>query len=236
MGSDLDFNPAAAQLDRETENELYALYRAYFSTADDTRLWNVWNDIPWTEGADADPSDELMKAALACYGAELFIPEYMVVLLKHTRSSRARTWYVTHWSYEEGKHLLALGEWLTKRGLFTDEELQNHGSDVISDVRWEPASIDAIALYADAVIYETQEIARYQKLRTLAEAGKDPALVAVCDNILKDETAQKAYFLEALKIIAQRHEEKVAEAIEIVSAVQADPEAAKQVLQTYADA
>lgn len=243
MGSDLEFNPAAAQLDRETELELYALYRTYFDEAEDNRLWNVWNDIPWSEGADTEPSDELVNAVLACYAAELYIPEYLSVLLMHTRSSRARSWYVTRWSYEEGKHLLALGEWLTRRGTYTDEngterglftndELQVHGSDAVDAVRWEPPSIDAIALYVDAVLYEAQEIERYEKARELAMTGNDKALVTICDKILADETAQKAYFIEALKIIAKRHEEKVANAIEVVSATQPDSASAKDMLQT----
>ena len=226
------FNPAAARLDDATEARLYDLYRAYF-TAHEARQWNVWETIPQTTGYDAPPSTTLVAAALKCYGAELFLPDYMTSLLMHTRSSRGRTWYVTHWCYEEGKHLLAVGEWLLRRGLYTETELQNRGAELLEANRWHPASIDAIALYADAVLYESQETENYKALRDLAHAENDAVLVAVCDHILGDEAAQEAYFAQALRIISERHADAVNAAIETVCAAQADPDAAQELLRAF---
>ena len=155
------FDPAAAQLDQETENELYALYRAFFAHAEDNRPWNLWDAIPWAAIPATEPSQPLADAVLRCYENELFLPDYMTLLLKHLRSSRARTWFIARWAYEEGKHLLALGEWLTKRGLFTDTELIEHGEDLIEANRWEPPSIEATSLFVDALLFESQELARY---------------------------------------------------------------------------
>ncbi|MBC8140520.1 MAG: hypothetical protein H7Y38_03675 [Armatimonadetes bacterium] len=229
MNDSAPFNPAAARLDNETEAALYDLYRAYF-TAHEARQWNVWETIPQTtEYADA-PSDALVAAALTCYGAELFLPDYMTTLLMHTRSSRGRTWYVTHWCYEEGKHLLAIGDWLIRRGLYTETELQNRGSELLENNRWHPASIDAIALYADAVLYEAQELTNYRTLRGLAVAENDTILTALCDHIIGDEAAQQAYFVAALRIIRERHAESVDAAIETVVAAHGDADAARDMI------
>ena len=221
------FNPAAARLDNATEAELYALYRAYFA-AHEARQWNVWDVIPQDTVYAGEPGDEIIAAALSCYGAELFLPDYMTVLLMHTRSSRARSWYVTHWCYEEGKHLLALGEWLIRRGLYTETELQNRGSELLQASRWQPARIDAIALWADAVLYEAAEIARYRTLRDLAARDGDAILTTICDHVIGDETAQKDYFTQSLAVIAARHADAVNEAITAVCAGQADPDAARR--------
>lgn len=235
MSEPIPFNPAAARLDDETEAELYSLYRAYFADAE-ARQWNVWDTVPWEASYTTDASEPLVRAVLDCYSAELFLPDYMTTLLKHTRSSRGRTWYVTHWCYEEGKHLLALGEWLTRRGLFTDEELQNRGAEILAKNRWQPVSTDAVALFVDAILYETQEEARYRELRRLAEAEQDAALVALSDRILGDEGTQKRFFAQSLAIIAKRHVEKVSEAINIVAAVQTDPQASGQLVRGMLDA
>ncbi len=230
MSESTPFNPAAARLDNETEAELYALYRAYFADAE-ARQWNVWDTIPWETNYPTEPSDALTQAVLACYGAELFLPDYMTTLLMHTRSSRGRTWYVTHWCYEEGKHLLALGEWLTRRGLFTNEELQIQNAEVLGMSRWKPASIDAIALFADAILYETQEEERYRQLRDIAKAENDMALVTLCEHILNDEDTQKSFFAQSLSIISKRHADKVSAAIEVVTTEQPDSDAAKRLVE-----
>lgn len=234
MSEPTPFNPAAARLDNDTEAELYSLYRAYFADAE-ARQWNVWDAIPWETSYTTEPSDALVNAVLTCYSAELFLPDYMTTLLMHTRSSRGRTWYVTHWCYEEGKHLLALGEWLTRRGLFTDEELHDRGAEVLGAHRWQAASIDAIALFVDAILYETQEETRYRDLRRVAEAEQDTALVALSDHILNDEGTQKGFFSQSLAIIAKRHPDKVSEAIEVIVATQPDPEAARQLVRSLID-
>ncbi len=234
MSESIPFNPAAARLDNQTEAELYSLYRAYFADAE-ARQWNVWETIPWETTYSTEPGAELVNAVLTCYSAELFLPDYMTTLLMHTRSSRGRTWYVTHWCYEEGKHLLALGEWLTRRGLFTDEELQNEGAALIGANRWQAASTDAVALFVDAILYETQEEARYRELRRIAEAEHDTALVALSDRILIDEGTQKGFFSQSLAIIAKRHPEKVSEAIEVIAATQPDPDAARRLVRGLID-
>ncbi len=224
------FNPAAARLDDTTEAALYDLYRAYFA-AHESRQWNVWETIPQTTVYESAPGDALVAAALVCYGAELFLPDYMTTLLMHTRSSRGRTWYVTHWCYEEGKHLLAIGEWLIRRGLYTEVELQNRGAELLENNRWHPASIDAVALYADAVLYEAQELSNYRTLRDLAVAENDAVLTAVCDHILGDEMAQQGYFVEALRIITERNADTVNAAIKTVVAAQPDADAARETLR-----
>jgi len=229
------FDPAAARLDQETENELYALYRAFFADAEDNRVWNVWETIPWEATYSGEPSTALTDAVLRCYEAELFLPDYSTVLLKNLRASRARTWFVTRWMYEEGKHLLALGEWLTRRGLFTDPELAIHVEAMQKANRWEAPSTEATALFVDSLLYETQEIARYREVRRLAEAEADTPLLTLADRIITDEEAQRVFFAQALGIIGKRYSEKVANAVEVIAATQPDPEATRRTLKGLLD-
>lgn len=210
-------DPGAARLDQATENELYALYRAYFADAEETRAWSVAEAIPPDLAYPAPPSPALLAAAHACHNAELFLPDYQATLLKYTRGSRARAWYVTRWAYEEVKHLLALGEWLIRRGVATSETLEEQLSDSLGAARWQPPSTEATALFADAALYETQEIERYRRLKEAAQAEGDAALVGLCDHILADERAQYDFFSRALEIIKVRHPAKHEEAMRIVS-------------------
>lgn len=233
--SDTDFNPKAARLDQETEAELYALYRAYFAEAEDHRNWNVWDAVPWETVPAEEPSEALVAAVMRAYEAELFLPDYMTVLLKFTRSSRARAWYVTRWAYEEGKHLLALGEWVTRRGLFSVTELQDRGEEVLATNRWQPVSADAVVLFVDALLYETQEVARYREVRRLAEAEGDSTLTIVADFILRDEEAQARYFAEALRIIDRHYAEKLPAAVAAVADAQPDPDTARRLLNGLLD-
>ena len=106
-------NPAssAMRLDRETERELYALYKDYCRTAEEEGRDALWRDPIPTEGiGGATPA--LAEAALAAYRQDVYLPDYGAATLRRLRASRGRAWFWTRWSYEESRQLLALHEWL----------------------------------------------------------------------------------------------------------------------------
>lgn len=210
---------AAARLDRLTEEALYTLYRAYFKTAEDERRWNVWEDIPW-DAVKVSPSPELIAAVMAIYREDLFLPDFSAKSLHILRSSRGRAWFITRWSYEESKHLIALTDWLVRAGVFTDDELKQYADDLLTRHQWEPPFNDGTAVLWDALLWETREIERYRHLMAQAKDADDAALVSVIEHLLADEQAHRGFFRDSIRIIAERHRENVAEAAQRVAGAQ----------------
>lgn len=224
--------PAAAMLDRETEEALYRHYRAFFHTAENTRNWNPWTDIPWDQVSIA-PSPALAEAVLASYREDVFLPDYTVTMLHTLRSSRGRAWFATRWSYEEGKHLLTLGEWLVRSGTRTDDELKVMADELLYAYRWEAPFPDPTAVLADALAWEMREIERYRALHHLASEEGDAALTGAIRRLLADEEAHQAFFLEALEIIARMHGELVTDAVRRVATAQGSPAHAHALLTAF---
>jgi acyl-[acyl-carrier-protein] desaturase len=220
---------SAMRLDRATEDRLYRLYREYFQDGERNRNWNPWTAVPWEE-VKSEPSAELVEAAIAAYREDLFLPDYSSRALAALRASRGRAWFLTRWSYEEGKHLLALHEWLIRSGAFDDEQLKEMSDSLLNSYRWEPPATDAPAIFVDALLWERREIERATDLRRRAEIAGDLAFVAALDLILADETAQRDFFVGTLRIIAEKYPDMVRDAVRRVTEALEDPTGATAVL------
>jgi len=208
---------AAARLDRQTEDRLYRLYRDYFQTAENERRWNLWDDLPWDD-VRTDPDPALAEAVTRAYQEELFLPDFSSKVLAALRSSRGRAWFITRWSYEESKHLLALTEWLTRSGAFPVEELRSQSDELLLHYTWDLPYADSPAVLADLLLWELKEVARYQALQTLAEKAEDPALIGLCAFILRDEEAHRAFLRQSLAIIAETYPDRVEDAVRRIAA------------------
>jgi acyl-[acyl-carrier-protein] desaturase len=208
---------AAARMDRPTEDRLYKLFRDFFQQAELERRWNLWNDFAW-DTVPTNPSPALVQAVTRAYHDELFLPDYSARALYHLRSSRGRAWFVTRWTYEEGKHLLVLAEWLMRCGAYTNDELRAQSDDLLLRFTWEPPYDDAPAVLADFLLWELKERERYRALRTLALAEGDAVLAAVLVEILKDEDAHRDFLHQSLAIIAETYPEQVADAARRIAA------------------
>ncbi|GAB4457851.1 MAG: hypothetical protein OHK0029_18210 [Armatimonadaceae bacterium] len=209
----------AARLDPDTENELSALFRKFFEVSEDERNWNLWNVIPWDQES-SDPSPELRTGVMTAYKEHLFLPDYSAEALRYLRASRGRAWFLTRWSYDEGKHLLALGEWLIRSGTLTEEELKALGDGLLSQYQWEPPFTDATSLFLDALLWEEREIRQAEDLHQKAQQAGAVALESIMAHFLRDEQAHRDFFRGALQIIAMRNGEKVDEACIRVAEVQ----------------
>jgi acyl-[acyl-carrier-protein] desaturase len=210
-------DPAEMRLDQATEGELYAHYRQYFQAAEEQRRWNVWQDVPW-DSVGTSPSDPLVEAVLAAYREELFLPDYVTELLRTERASRGRTWWLTRWSYEEGKHVMALHEWLTRSGAYTDDEMRDWTEAQLAANRWAPPHTDGIGALVEMLLWEGREIERYRALRHHAADEADTAMTALLDRVLDDEEHHRSFLAEALGIIGRRHGAAVQEAVTRVAA------------------
>ena len=199
-------------LDRATEDALFGKYADFFRVGERERRWNLWNDVPW-EAAKADAGDSLTEAVLEAYTHELYLPDYVTVTLHTLRASRGRAWFVTRWAYEEGKHLLALSEWLLRTGKRTDRELDEMSDRLLGETQWIPAVSDPVGLMAQTMAREREEIERYRALRAAAQSEGDSALTLVCDRLLIDEEAHYAFVRDALRVIQEREPGLVADAV-----------------------
>jgi acyl-[acyl-carrier-protein] desaturase len=208
---------AAARMDRATEDRLYKLFREFFQKAENERRWNLWNDFDW-EAVPANPSPSLVEAVTRAYHDELFLPDYSARALYHLRSSRGRAWFLTRWTYEEGKHLLVLAEWLIRSGAYTSDQLRAQSDDLLLRFTWEPPYDDAPAVLADFLLWELKERDRYRALRKLTEAEGDTILAAVLAEILKDEEAHRAFLHQSLSIIGETYPEQVEDAARRIAA------------------
>jgi acyl-[acyl-carrier-protein] desaturase len=219
----------AARLDRPTEDRLYRLYREYFQHAETERTWNLWNDVPWDQ-VRTDPPAELVAAVLEAYRDDLLLPDYSARALSLLRSSRGRAWFLTQWSYEEGKHLLALNEWLVRSGAFADDELRRMSDELLSTCRWEPPFPDAPAVFVDALLWEMRQLEQARSLARLADAAGDPALATLVGRIIADELAHRDFFRATLVTIAEAHRDLVTDAVRRVAEVLDQPGGEKPVL------
>ena len=204
-------------LDRATEDALYTMFGAFFHTAEEERRWNLWSDVPW-DAVNPVASDTLVDAVFAAFDDELFLPDYVGKLVHLLRSSRGRAWFLTRWSYEEGKHLLALNEWLLRSGRRSEAEMKKYADDLLSAEEWELPFTDPAAMMVWALMREYAEGERYSRLRAAAESEAEGALVSVLDFILRDETAQQDFLRDALLLIKERHAPLVDDATRRVAA------------------
>lgn len=210
-------NSAAARMDRPTEDKLYKLFRDYFQSAEVDRTWNLWMDFDW-DTVTTNPSPALVGAVTRAYHDELFLPDYSARALYHLRSSRGRAWFITRWTYEEGKHLLVLSEWLVRCGAYTNDQLRAQSDDLLLRYAWEPPYEDAPAVLADFLLWELKERDCYCALRKQAEAEGETLLAAVVNHILRDEDAHREFLKQSLAIIAETYPAKVADAARRIAA------------------
>jgi len=220
---------AAAMLDKETERELYALYKAHFARADAERLWNPWSSVVWPTGAEAEtsaPSTALIEATLALWRDATLLPDYAAINQNLLRASRGRAWFWTHWTYEKSKHLVAFLEWLQRRGGWDEAALSRAADELLTQYRWEPPCDEATGICVDALLYELSQLEKLERLKTQAHAEGESTLAELVTWIIRDTQAQRDYLAEALRTIGSHYPERLTEALNTVAASHEAPELA----------
>jgi acyl-[acyl-carrier-protein] desaturase len=128
------------------------------------------------------------------------LPDYLMRAFPSSRASRARTWFYANWGYEESKHSLALGDWLVKAGMRTEEQMADL-EGLVFDNLWQIPYQNHVALLAYAMVQEKATGLNYRNLRRRAqERGGDPALEQLLMLVAVDEQAHYSFFLETLQI------------------------------------
>jgi acyl-[acyl-carrier-protein] desaturase len=183
----------------ELERAFWRLYRDFFDMAERRRRWSLRDDIPWTKcNRNLDPAiADIVESFTA---VELYLPDYASKILPVVRPCRSRTWFYANWAYEESKHSLALGDWLLKSGLRTDEQMADL-EKMAFEREWHLPHDSRLGMLVYAVVQELATWLSYRNLRRrVASAGDDPALSKLLTLLAVDEMAHHDFLLECLQI------------------------------------
>jgi acyl-[acyl-carrier-protein] desaturase len=191
---------AAADL----EGDLYQLYRGFFALAERRRRWSLADDIPW---GSCNPSlcpavADVVESFLA---VELYLPDYVRNATSMMRPSRACSWFYANWAYEESKHSLALGDWLLRSGMRSEEQMADLEGRVFQR-EWHVPHDSAVGILIYAAVQELATGLNYRNLRRrVDERGGDPALSRVLGLLGVDEQSHHSFFLRAVRLFL-RHD------------------------------
>src|ERR1700739_884784 len=101
---------------------IYRLYRDFLDLAEKRRRWSLRDDIPW-DRCNRSLAPAIADVVESFCAVELYLPDYLSKLIPQVRANRGRAWMLANWGYEECKHSMALGDWLLRSGLRSDEQM-----------------------------------------------------------------------------------------------------------------
>jgi Fatty acid desaturase len=181
---------------------LYRLYRDFFAKAERKRRWSLEDDIPW------DQVNRSLKPAVAdvvesfC-ALEMYLPDYISKALPLIRKNKGWSWFHANWGYEEAKHSLALGDWLLRSGLRSDEQMADM-EDMVFQHEWDPPHDSASGMLIYAMVQELATFVHYRNLRVrVLENGGDPALAKLLDLIAIDERAHHHFYRRVTQLFLE---------------------------------
>jgi acyl-[acyl-carrier-protein] desaturase len=183
----------------ELEPAIWRLYRDFFDQAEKKRRWSIRDDIPWDQcNPKLDPA--IADVVESFCGVELYLPDYTSKILPVVRPSKGRTWFYANWGYEESKHSLALGDWLLKSGMRSDEQMADLEQKVFQ-WEWNLPHDSHLGMLVYAMVQEVATWLNYRNLRVKAEErGGDPALSKLLTLIAVDERAHHSFFRECAEM------------------------------------
>jgi acyl-[acyl-carrier-protein] desaturase len=183
------------------ETAFYQLYRDFFDLAEKKRRWSLRTDIPWEQcNRSMDPVvADVVESFLA---VELYLPDYVSKAIPLHRASRGRTWFYANWGYEESKHSLALGDWLLRSGMRTDEEMADLEGRVFK-FEWNLPHDNALAMHMYAMVQEMATSLTYRNLLRHAQERGDPALVQLLRYLSVDEQAHYSFFFKLVRLFLE---------------------------------
>lgn len=192
------------------EAEFWKLYRDFFDMAEKKRRWRIRDDIPWHQ---CNPRlDPVIGQVVESFCAvELYLPDYTSKILPVVRPSRGRTWFYANWGYEESKHSLALGDWLLRSGMRSDEQMAELEASVFKR-EWNLPHDNHLGMLVYAMVQERATWLNYRNLRVrLPEKGGDPALAKLLMYVSVDERAHYDFFRRCVHLYLQHDRPAVLE-------------------------
>jgi acyl-[acyl-carrier-protein] desaturase len=183
------------------EAALHRLYRGFFDVAERKRRWSLREDIPW-DRCNRSPDPDIADAVESFCAVELYLPDYVANAMRVLRSSRAWTWFYANWGYEESKHSLALGDWLLRSGMRTEEQLTDLEARAFQR-EWQVPHDSAVGMLIYAMVQELATGVTYRNLLRRAQQRGDPALAKLLGYLSVDEQAHHNFFLKAVRLHLQ---------------------------------
>ncbi|MFO0863129.1 MAG: acyl-ACP desaturase [Gemmataceae bacterium] len=199
----------------ELERELWNLYRDFFDKAERSDVWQVADDIPWSQcNAKLDPAiADIVESFTAI---ELYLPDYNAKILPVIRSSKGRAWFYANWGYEESKHSLALGDWLLRSGHRSERQMEELEQRVFS-TEWNLPEDNHLGMLVYAMVQERAAQVNYRNLRLrAAELGGDGALETILKHVAIDEMAHHGFFRDCVSLYLKIDRTMVLEAMRSV--------------------
>jgi acyl-[acyl-carrier-protein] desaturase len=151
---------------------------------------------------------------------ELYLPDYVSKSLPMLRKNRGWAFFQANWGYEESKHSLALGDWLLRSGLRSEEQLTDLESSVYEH-EWNLPHDSPLGMVIYAMIQELATFLHYRNLRRHVDVIGDPALSELLRLIAIDERAHHAFYTRVVKLHLEIDREATLEML-------------RRVLQTFA--
>jgi acyl-[acyl-carrier-protein] desaturase len=180
------------------ETDLYQLYRAFFDQAERKRRWSLSHDIPWAQ-CNRAINPAVADVVESFCAVELYLPDYVAHAMSQFRASRAKAWFYANWGYEESKHSLALGDWLLRSGMRSEEQLADLEQQVIARP-WKAPHDNALAILCYAMVQELATGLTYRNLRRQVDTQEDPALSKLLGFLGIDEQSHHSFFLQAVRL------------------------------------
>src|SRR5262245_10711487 len=177
---------------------LYRLYREFFHHAERKRRWSLADDIPWhlaNRGMDPAVADVVESFC----AVELYLPDYVAKALPLIRANRGWAFFHANWGYEESKHSLALGDWLLRSGLRTDEQMADLEGRVYAR-EWQLPHDSPHGMLIYAMVQELATWVHYRNLRRRVDERGDPALSRLLDLIAVDERSHHAFYRRVVQL------------------------------------
>jgi acyl-[acyl-carrier-protein] desaturase len=185
----------------ELKKLLWPKFRNFFEKAERKRRWNVDEDIPW-HTANPKTSPAIATIVESFCAVELYLPDYVAKALPMIRQNRAWAWTHINWGYEEAKHSLALGDWLLKSGLRSEEYMADLETRVFKH-EWNLPQDSAAGMLVYAMVQELATWLNYRNLRNHVDPQQDPCLWTVLGYVQVDERAHHSYYKEITDVFLQ---------------------------------
>ncbi|HEY7307741.1 MAG TPA: acyl-ACP desaturase [Gemmataceae bacterium] len=205
---------ASRQLDSTgLEEAYYQLFREFFDKAERKRRWSIRDDIPW-DRVNRNLNPAIADVLETFCAVELYLPDYIDKAMPMLRKSRGRAWFHANWGYEEAKHSMAMGDWLTASGQRTEDQLREVETQV-GEYEWNLPHDSPIGMVLYGMTQELATFLHYRNLRQCVEneAGGDPALSKVLTLICVDERAHHDFYKQVAKMYLERDRDGTIEAL-----------------------
>jgi acyl-[acyl-carrier-protein] desaturase len=193
------------------EQSFYLLYREFFDRAEQKRRWSIRDDIPWDQ-VNCGMVPAVADVVESFCAVELYLPDYInkALAMPSVRGSRGRAWFHANWGYEESKHSLALGDWLLRSGMRTDEQMADLEEQVFAH-EWLLPRDSAMGMILYGMTQELATWVNYRNLRRRADEFGDPALSRLLGYISVDERCHYDFYKRIALLYLERDRERTLE-------------------------